>query len=480
MIINSINSNNIGRKNFTPKENVSFKAGSTPLYAVKNSNMLKKGLPTIAFLSSLTASLAYLVGATGLFYDIQKSGGLKNNPKKEGVDTIEGNTKFGKIAVNAGKIAVLCTSIGGVACGLGEGIPLMALGEATNIGSASIINTPLGTGIFGIGIASIFAGLALENTPELKFNQFEIMAENSNAKRAQMILKNTGVIAKEISSSVFQVARNLFKPGFLRDNIIQGTPKTVVFKEEINRDGKVIFSKVLRHNKNYIMNAASFVLAIGGAGLVLSSIFDNKKSQKLSLKVEEGGFLFDNFGMTRYGFDKVTTGGKSAGLSYAIGGIINAVSQFVGLDNKDGRALQWLGISGVFLGFSIDRGKHLRAALKEAKQRPELTQVVREWKFNLSNLVKDKNELKKLQKEIKTGQPVTDKRFIDLENKFKNAIGSDFKPTENIKKELEKQLGKEIFANIKSQEVDDFEGTKKVLQICTEKIFGSKNPTPIN
>lgn len=462
------------------QKGVSFTSNSPPVYAVKNSNILKKGLPTIAFLSSLTASIAYLFGSAGLFYDIHKSGGIKNNPKKEGVDTIEGNTKIGKIAINAGKMAVFCTSIGGIACGLGEGFPLMAIGEATNLSSASIINTPLGTGLFGIGIASIFASLALENTPELKLNEFEIMAEKNTAKKTQMILKNIGVIAKEISSSIFQMTGNLFKKGFIKDNIIQGTPKTVVFKEEINKDGKVIFSKMLRHNKNYIMHAASFVLALGGGGLVLSSIFNNKKVQKATLKIEEGGFLFDNFGITRYGFDKLTTNGKSAGLSFAIGGIINAISQFVGLDNKDGRALQWLGISGVFLGYSIDRGKHLRQALKYTKQRPELTQTVREWRFNLSNLVKDKTELKKLQKEIKMGQTITNKRFVDLENKFKTTIGTDYVPTEKMKKELENHLGKEIFANVKVQEVDDFEGTKKVLQICTEKIFGSKNPKPIN
>jgi len=480
MIIKPIRPNS-SRNNFISKDKIMFQAAPKPIYAVKNSGFLQKGLPTIAFLSSMVGSLGYLVGGAGLFYDINMEKGIKAHSKKDGVKTVEASTKFGKFGVNCAKVAVAATGAAGVACGLGEGIPLMALGESTVLGSSSIINTPTGTGLFGIGIASIFAGLALENTPELALNKFALMAEKSPTKKAQMILKNTGIVAKEISSSMFQILSNFYKKGFIKDSIIQGTPKTVVFREEINKDGKVIFSKMLRHNKNYVMHAASFVLALGGGGLVATSLLNNKKAQKASLKAEEGGFLFDNFGITRYGFDKLTTsgGGKTAGLSFAIGGIINAISQFIGIDNKDGRALQWLGISGVFLGFSIDRGKHLRMALKEAKQRPELTQVVREWKFNLSNLVSDKAELKKLLKDIKTGKTITDKRFIDLENKFKNTIGSEFKSTEQIRSELEKHLGKEIFANVRSQEIGDFEKSKEILNICTEKIFGSKTPTPI-
>lgn len=117
------------------------------------------------------------------------------------------------------------------------------------------------------------------------------------------------------------------------------------------------------------MHASSFVLGLGGAGVILFSFINNKKAQKKSLNVEEGGFLVDNFGMTKYGLDKFTTGAKGAGSSYAVGGVINSLSQFMGIDNKSGRAMQWLGISLVFLGFSMDRGKTLRKALANSKKR---------------------------------------------------------------------------------------------------------------
>ena len=420
MSINICNSNNIKialNKNVSKKNApISFGSAQTPLYTVKSSGFLKNALPIYAFIASCVATLGYFGGSAGLFYDSYKenddslkkmfSKKTKASKTKDGVQTITPVTEIGKIGLKFAKIGIGASSTSGFACGLGEGIPMMALGEAMNMGAASIIETPIGTGLFGIGIASIFSGLALDNTPELKLNPFHIMAEEKFSKKAKLIAKNMLKTSKEISISVFEIAQNIYKPKFLKENFLQGTPRTVVFQESINKDGKVIISKVLRHNKNYLMHASSFTLGLGGAGVVLFSLLKNKKAQKSSLYAEEGGFLVDNFGMTKYGLDKLTTGAKGSGSSYAIGGIINAISQFMGIDNKNGRAMQWLGITLVFLGFSIDRGKTLKKTLANSKNRAELTDVVRQWKFDVSNLV-DKNhheDLKNCSKNSKTAR----------------------------------------------------------------------------
>lgn len=163
------------------------------------------------------------VGGVGLFYDLYKEKGssLKNifakdsNKflKEEGVKTITPTTTIGKWGLKFAKMALGASSPSGVACGLAEGIPMMALGEAMNMGVSSILETPIGTGLFGIGIASVFLGLALDNTPELKLNQFKFMAEEKTSKKAKLIVKNMLKTSKEIGASVFEIAKNIFNKG---------------------------------------------------------------------------------------------------------------------------------------------------------------------------------------------------------------------------------------------------------------------------
>lgn len=425
------------------QKQVSFKGEAQ--YKVVHLNPIKKVLPYIAFVGAAISSIGYFIGSAGLFYDsrveksqkrhkqnqvkdsvmmsaskkfgnfdVELSKVKKNdvNPetefkKEEGVKTIKPITKIGKISMKFAKVGVSASAISGMACGLGEGIPTMAIGEATNLGSASIIETPIGTGLFGIGIASIFSALALDNTPELKLNYNRLMAEKTFADKAKLVTKNIKSTVKEVGESIWEVAKNIYKPSWLNENFLQGIPKVFVFTESINKEGKVFLAKALRHNKNYMTHAASFTLALGGVGVILASLLKMNKSQKGSLKVEEGGFLFDNLGMTRYGMDKYTTGGKSAGSSFAVGGVINAISQFMGLDNKDGRAMQWLGISFVFGGFAIDRGLHLKKEINKSIMRGDLTDVVREWKFDLSKIFKNNDDLKALKKAIKTRSDLT-------------------------------------------------------------------------
>lgn len=483
MIIKGIKSNSSLPSNKKKFEGycVSFSSSSEPVYKVLEKSFVKKSLPILAFAASLISATGYFLGGCGLLYDIYND--KKNNIKEKeeaGVKTIIANTNIAKAGMICTKVGITAASVANIACGLGEGVPLMALGEASNLGAAPIIETPIGTGLFGIGIASIFAGLALDNTPELKLNEFDLMAQDGFKNKLKLVAKNTAVTAKEISVSMLQIAKNIFNPKFLKENFLQITPKTVVFSEAINKDGKVILSKMLRHKKNYLMHAASFTLAIGGGGIILASLLNRKKEQKAALKVEEGGFLFDNLGITKYGIDRITTGNKASGTSFAIGGVVNAISQFVGLDNKDGRALQWLGISGVFLGYTIDRGKFLQKSLKNAVQRTELTKIVREWKLNLTELVTDKVELKKLMQEIKTGKPVTNSKFIDLENNFKDAIGTNnFRATKDVESVLERKIGLHLYSKVERQEVAEVFKTQDTLKICTEKVFG-KNPIVIN
>jgi len=498
-----------------PKLSAPQVQSSVPLYKVKNTNPIKNILPTMAFVGSIMGSVGYILGGSSLLYDLhqdKKNTAKKNlesksaktiilskfdnktsksetetpqispTKKEDGVKSVKPSTRISKIGMNCTKVGITASSIAGVACGLSEGLPLMALGESTNIASAGIIETPVGTGLFGIGIASIFAGLALDNTPHSKLNPLDVMAAKGTKAKANIYLKNMKNTAKEIGSSVFEMAKNIYKPKWLKENIFQGTPRTVVFTEKINKEGKVFLEKSLRHNKNYLMNAASFTLALGGVGIIGSSFLKSKaakKAQKAGLVVEEGGFLFDNVGITRYGVDKMTNGSKASGIPFAVGGIINAVSQFLGLDNKNGRALQWLGIAPVFLGYAVDRGKHLKQALKLAKQRPELTHVVREWKLNLANVIEDKKELKTLLKEIKTGKEITNSKFNNIESAITGSITERFKETDEVKKELSNKLENGISQHIHNQEVSPYNKTKEILEICTEKIFGSKTPEAI-
>lgn len=475
-------------------EKRSIENDSTPFsglkkYKVIQKNALKNSVPIISFISSIMGSTGYFLGGVGLLYDLKKDkqNNIKNEEKKPGVKTVTAHSDLAQLGMNCAKIGIAASSVANIACGVGEGLPLMALGEVPNLFAANIIETPIGTGLFGIGIASIFAGLALDNTPNLKLNSLDLMAEKGVGNKTKLVLNNMWNAAKETGSSMFDLIKNITHPDFYKENFLELTPRTVVFSESIKKDGTVVLEKVLRNRKNYIMHAASFILTLGGLGIILNSILNWKKPQEASLKVEEGGFLFDNFGITKYGVDRLSTGSKTAGSSFIVGGIVNAVSQFVGLDNKDGRALQWLGIAGVFLGYSIDRGKHLKGALKCAKERPELTRVVREWQVNLSDMVNNKAELKKLQAEIKaqgvalaarkTGSDIpaiTNVKFVKMEKALNKAIDTS---TVRPKEEIEKVLNK-LNVKFEYQSVIAPEKAQKVLEICSEKMFG-KNPTEV-
>lgn len=492
-------------------QNVSFT--SAPLYKVKDPGIIKKAIPVVAFIGACTSASAYLIGSVGLFYDIvqdKKQNKLKiqspvsstsnfidlklsnnigktvvtlKNKEEEGAKTIIPNTKFAKNCMNFAKVGIMASAVSGMACGIGEGLPIMTLGEATTFSSGNIIETPVGTGLFGVAMASVFSSLALDNTPELKLNSFKMLKENKISGKMKLVAENIGNCVKEVFNSVGYIAKNIYKWDFIKENFIKLNPRTVVFQELINKDGKVSINKMLRHNKNYLMHAASFTLGLGGGALILTSLIDAKKAQKASLKLEEGGFLFDNFGMTKYGLDKYTTGSIKAGSSFATGGVINAISQFMGLDNKDGRAMQWLGIALVFLGFSIDRRNFLKGELAKFKAREELTDVVREWKVDLSKIIKDKIELNKLIKDIKHKNTITNQSFLDIEKAISQNIGAstqELRSESEVRGYLSDAIKSKDTTNFTTHIISKFKETKETLTICTEKIFGSKNPEQLS
>jgi len=513
-----INACKINNTKHLGNNNVSFTSDSPPVikYKVKNSTFLKKAAPIIAFAGAITASLAYLTGSIGLFYDIYADKKQKNNNKHaaptptkkllptsnlidlklsfkqdigkedEGVKTIIPTTKFAKNCMNVAKFGIMASATSGLACGIGEGMPIMALGEATNLGASNIIETPLGTGLFGIGIASIFASYALDNTPNKKLNHFKVLAKNTISEKAKIYLENLGSTVKEVFSSMGEIAKNFYKPDFIKENILRFRPKNLIFQENIDQHGVIAITRTLRHNKNILLHAASFTLGLGGSALVLTSLLKAKKAQKAALKVEEGGFLVDNIGMAKIGLDKITTNQKLSGRNFAVGGIINAISQFMGIDNKDGRAMQWLGIFFVFTGFSVDRGKFLKNELTKSRAREALTDVVREWSFDLSKIFKDKKELNNVIKELQLeskDKPVLNKQFIRLEKQIRDVVNNskslkdeEFKNKEFMKHIVVNSLGTNDAENFSIDVISTPEKVTEILKKCSIKIFGE---TPV-
>lgn len=493
-------------------------------YKVQNMTLFKKAIPTISFVGSVMAALGYMTGSLGLFYDLKVLHDRGEKPvvhlDKDGAKTIEPKTKIGQNCMKIAKVGLFGSSLAGITCGIGEGLPMMSIGNTTEAMSVPIIETPIGTGLFGLAMASVFAALALDNTPEKKLNLLKVMAAKTPGAKAGIVAKNIGSSMMEVVHSLVGVGKNCYKPSFWKENFLHLTPKYVVFDEAINKAGKSTINAALRHNRNYMMHIASFILGVGGVSLALSKAFDKKEIQRNCLRVEEGGFLLDNIGMTRYGLDKFTVGKTAAGTNFALGGVINAISQFMGLDNQDGRAVQWFGIAMVFAGYAVDRGKFMFAQFKDSKQRGELSDVVRHWKFDISKMIPDKKQAKEFIKQMKQieahveGAKVTNSTFVKLKDTVQAAIDSansaiarnqEIQKFEKIAKTAEEKAALEkkktaivqstVEAAIKRAfgqqtgesspslkfELDQFESisdTVSRLNICSEKVFG-KNPVKV-
>lgn len=447
-------------------------------FEVINMTLLKKAVPTISFVGSIMAALGYMTGSLGLFYDlkVQKDRGEKPQVHldKDGAKTIEPKTEIGKNCVKLAKVGLFGSSLAGITCGIGEGLPMMTIGNTTEAFSVPIIETPIGTGLFGLAIASIFAALALDNTPEKKLNHFKLMAAKNAGEKVKIVADNIGTSLKEVWHSVVDVGKNCHKSTFWKENFIHFTPKHVVFEESINKLGKSTLKAVLRHNRNYTMHIASFILGIGGISLALTKAFEIKKAQRNCLRTEEAGFLLDNVGMTRYGLDKFSTGKTAAGANFAIGGVINAVSQFMGLDNQDGRAVQWFGIAMVFAGYAVDRGKFMIAQFKDAKKRPELTDVLRQWKFDISSIIPDKAEAKKFITQMQKGEDATSPEFKKLQEMLEKAIAQ---ANEALKNEIARRVtSKEKAMELKEEQEFSKNKVAEILNTAFD-VNGKKAPS---
>ena len=477
-------------------------------------------LPVIAVASSVVGAVGYTLGSAGLYYDTYKNsnGKIKNIflPEKsnktpeekkltshEGIKTIVPESQFAKMGLNAAKVAIAGTSLAGITTGMTAGIPMMTIGEAINLGATPCIETPIGTGLFGIGIASIFAGLALESNPDLLLDKNKLKSEKTLAGKTKIVLSNIKGSAKEVVSSCTELFKNsvmLITPKhkkavkFFKENIFSLNPKSAIIKECINKDGKVFIEKTLKMPKNYLMQAASAVLTMGGLGVVLFSLIDNKKTQKNSLKVEEGGFFTDNIGMTKFGVDKLSAAknvkDSVGGAGFSLGGIVCGISQLIGIDNKQGRAAQWLSFGLVFLGFAVDRGKHLAKIIKNNKSRPEITKVARQWEVDLTKIfdVKNNNEknlLNKTLNAIKKEKELPNSNYKKIDEFFNTLSGKKYVfETAEVKEKLDKTLTRNIASSVnvlkrdgKAVEITTPAEIKNILgdiDAQTKVIFGEK------
>lgn len=477
-------------------------------------------MPVLAVASSAVGAIGYTLGAAGLYYDTYKKskGKLKNilfpdeadrkagNKKEshsEGVKTIIPDSKFAKVGISSAKIGIAATTLAGMAAGIAEGIPMMTIGEMIGLTSSPIIETPIGTGLFGVGIASIFSGLALKSNPELLLNKKKLNAEESFSGKVKLIRDNVKLSLREVGNSCTGLIKNafmLFTPqrrdafAFFRENVFSINPKSIVFKELVNKDGKVFIEKSVKVPKNYLMHAASAVLTLGGLGVVLFSLTNSNKAQKGSLDVEEAGFFTDNISMTKYGIDHLSVAKNSidsvGGTGFFAGGILNGISQIIGLDNKQGRAMQWLGIGLVFLGFGIERGKHLKDVLKDNKTRKEITNVLRQWEVDLTKLFnvsnhKENDLLKKTIKAVKLESVPPESNFTRIDKAFDSIAGKEYNPDRGkVKQYFRNVLNESLASKInvlkrdgKDLEIKEPEKIQEIIKdinIQHNKAFGEK------
>jgi len=411
-----------------------LKEGETVVkYLLKKKEYPK--IDTLSFLTALTSMTGFAIGGAGLlgdyFYDLKtgknktdKGNNLKaeiienknasavfkdfgtssgkkviyisQKSKEEGAKTIIPSTKMSKIGLMFAKVGIAFSGIAGIFNGISMGLPLMAAGETLNLAASPIIETPLGTGLFGIALAAVFSGRALEHDPLLKLDMSKLAQKTNVKEKSLYVLDNVKNCAKEVlnTAGLFgKNIKNLFvkteKAGainFFKNNVFTIKPKNLVIQEFTNESGNI--KKVVTTFKNnpYLMHAASLVLAIGGGILAISSIIKNQTGQKVGLKTYELGGSFDNLSLSRSGWEKAamasSPSGKLAGNLLGLSGLTILAGQ-PGVDTKWGRGTQWLGTALLFAVFAVERkGK----AFKSIAAKEELTSLVRQWSVDLTKL----------------------------------------------------------------------------------------------
>ncbi|MFN9690643.1 MAG: hypothetical protein ACK551_00875 [Vampirovibrionales bacterium] len=418
--------------------------------AVKVSNLLNPALKTyelkkagrfplvgaFSVATSFGASLAYGIGGTGLWYEqMQKCKHEPQSKKKEtGIKTIAPQTSFGKIGVKAGQSAVFLTSLAGITGGVAMGFPLMSVGEGIELGAAPIIQTPVGTGLFGIGIGAFFATLAQEGDHSLQLDS-KALKKMSLPQKGVQILQNMGKTLKASFEDGIMLPKQaialfgkdkLVAQRFFQDTLFSLASRKVALEQYLKADGSFHYAMKNVPTKSYLMSFASLILMLGGASVVASELLlpKQKNLHQKALQLEEAGFLADNAGMTRFGLDKFTQGTglgvKTRGIGFATGGVVNAVSQFMSLDETYGRGTQWLGVALVFLGFGFDRYGMLQKALKSRTHGSELTKLVQSLHLDLRDVM-NPAEIKATLAGFKKGELPDAHVLMGLKHQFEKA-----------------------------------------------------------
>lgn len=392
-----------------------------------------------------------------------KDGNSNENAGGEGsVHEIAPESGFGKIGLKFAKVGIGFSGVAGIFNGIAMKLPLMAFGEGLNVAASPIIQTPVGLGLFGVALAAVFAGRALENDPLLKLNTAVLRSKKGPAKLAY-ILSNTLNSAKEVGKSFTTISKNIFKLAgnnnarksairFFKDEVFSIIPKTVIFSEEINFKGLVNL-KTMMKSSPYLMHAASTVLAAGGLLLTIGSLLRIGIVQKLGLKTFETGGSLDNLSLSKWGAEKYVLAengsAKAAGAMLAASGL-TILSGQPAVDEKWGRGLQWAGCSLLFSVFAVERLAELVSAVKGRRNVTSTlpTQLIRQWQVNLVDLLKlqkghdlEKAVPKDCRKEFK-------KELIELIEIVKN--GNVFSPAlmQHLNKD-ENKLMRALFESMK-------------------------------
>jgi len=417
-------------QNFTGYKIDTKAGGNTVKYLLKKKEF--QYIDTLSFLTAVTSATGFAVGGAGLlsdyFNDIshgkhskpeqpkekvngqalipvptafsdvsatQKISYMGRGHKEEGAKTIVPNTKFAKIGLAFVKVGIAFSSIAGIFNGISMGLPLMAAGESVSLGASPIIETPLGTGLFHIALAAVFAGRALENDPKLRMDKIKLSQQKGIGKKVLYVLKNmrdcavaVGQTTKTFGKNIGNLCVKSKRPeaiSFFKDSVFSIKPKKIVFQEFVNKDGIVTVKTAFKNNP-CLMHAASVVLALGGITLAINSLLKNRKGQKVGLKTCEIGGSFDNLGLSRSGLEKVSTSstmsGRIAGNLLAVSGLAILAGQ-PGLDTKWGRGTQWVGTALLFSVFAVER---LPKAFKIIAEKSELNSLVRQWEVDLTKM----------------------------------------------------------------------------------------------
>lgn len=427
---------------------------------------------TLSFLTATTSMLGFAVGGSGLtsdwINDLSTKKNIKNNDiskdtkkspfdsiatrpiqKKDdgGAKTIVPGTAFSKIGLKFAKVGIAFSGIAGIFNGISMGLPLMSLGETLNLCSSPIIETPLGTGLFGIALSFVFSGRALEKDPMLKMDSNTLHNKKGLVAKAGYVVDNMLGCAKSVLSTGKQFAvkttklfnsdkaKRLEGLNFYRDNVFTFKPKKIVVQEFLNHEGKVVLKTTFQNNP-YLMHAASIVLAKGGTTLAISSLINKKKGQKVGLKTYETGGSLDNLSLSRTGVEKFITARtlpeKVSGALQSLCGVTICSGQ-PGVDEKWGRGIQWVGTALLFAVFAVER---FPKAFKLVKEKALPESLIRQWEVDLTKLYsrdelkqtvkvgdKETSRLNTIIKDIVDGNEITDERLNKVVSSIRNVVG---------------------------------------------------------